>query len=259
LPLAQQLEAERNRLQALLQRYKPDHPDVRSAERSIAQLQQKIEDEAQRPATDKPQPKLLTREEQDREKRARDFEAELEVIDHQLEVNQAEETRIRAVIAEYQRKVEAVPTRESELVELTRDYDVLKKSYDSLLMRQQDSKLAANLERRQIGEQFRVLDAASLPERPVNNSTRLGIIFAGAIAGLVLGLACALLLELRNSSFGCDDEIARLLSLPVLASVPLMATERERSRRHLRRLAGDMAGACVLVASVAIVAVWGLR
>jgi uncharacterized protein involved in exopolysaccharide biosynthesis len=200
----------------------------------------------------------MTREEQDREKRARDYEAELEVIDHQLTVNQAEEARLKSVIAEYQRKVETVPTRESELVELTRDYDVLKKSYDSLLMRQQDSKLAANLERRQIGEQFRVLDPASLPERPVNQMKRLLTIFASAIVGLLLGLACAGFLEIRNSSFARDDEVTRLLGLPVLATVPLMATERERHRKHLRRLGADVAGSCLLVASVAIVAAWSL-
>ena len=77
-------------------------------------------------------------------------------------MSQAEETRLR-LIADYQQKVEAVPKRESELVELTRDYDILKKTYDSLLTKREDSKLAANLERRQIGEQFRILDPASLP------------------------------------------------------------------------------------------------
>jgi polysaccharide chain length determinant protein (PEP-CTERM system associated) len=258
MPIAQQLEAERSRLQTLRQRFTSDHPEVKSSENLIRQLQRKVDEEAARPASERAQPKALTREEQEREKRARDYEAELEVIDHQLTVNQAEEVRLRGVIAEYQRKVEAVPTRESELVELTRDYDVLKKSYDSLLMRQQDSKLSVNLERRQISEQFRVLDPASLPERPVNQMKRLLTIFAGAIVGLLLGLACAGFLEIRDSSFARDDDVSRLLSLPVLATVPLMTTERERRRERFRRLGADIAGSCVLVASVAIVAAWGL-
>ena len=67
-----------------------------------------------------------------------------------------------------------VPTRESELVELTRDYSTLQETYASLLQKREDSKLAANLERRQIGEQFRILDPASLPQRPHNQRQRLG-------------------------------------------------------------------------------------
>ena len=52
------------------------------------------------------------------------------------------------VLASYQAKVDAAPARESELVELTRDYTTLQQTYQSLLARRQDSKIAANLERR---------------------------------------------------------------------------------------------------------------
>ena len=77
-------------------------------------------------------------------------------------------------MADYQAKVDVVPTRESELVELTRDYSTLQAAYTSLLTKREDSKIAANLERRQIGEQFRILDPASLPERPYNQTQRMG-------------------------------------------------------------------------------------
>ena len=49
--------------------------------------------------------------------------------------------------------------------------------------------IAANLERRQIGEQFRILDPASLPEKPFNQMQRLAFMASGAAVGLVLGLA----------------------------------------------------------------------
>jgi len=255
LSAAQQLEAERAKLVAMRQRYSEEHPDVRAAEKLIRQLEAKAEEEAKRPAPDRP--KVITREEQEREKKARELEAELAVIDRQLDVNQTEGTRLRNVIAEYQRKVEAVPARESELVELTRDYEVLKTQYDSLLLRREDSKLAANLERRQIGEQFRVLDPATLPERPVNRVRRLGIVFAAAILGLLLGTGVAALLEVMDSSFAREDEVARLLRLPVLANVPVIASDAERKRQRRRRIMTDVVAASVFVGSVATVAVWG--
>ena len=67
--------------------------------------------------------------------------------------------------------------------------------------------IAANLERRQIGEQFRLVDAASRPERPYNQRERLAIMASGAAAGLVLGLLAVGLLEYRDSSFRRAEEV----------------------------------------------------
>ncbi len=97
--------------------------------------------------------------------------------------------------------MDVLPSRESELVELTRDYSTLQAAYSSLLTKREDSMIAANLERRQIGEQFRIVDAASTPERPFNQRQRLGVMVSGAAAGLVLGLLLVGLLEFRDSSF----------------------------------------------------------
>ena len=80
-----------------------------------------------------------------------------------------------------------MPERESELVELTRDYETLQETYTSLLTKKEDSKLAANLERGQIGEQFRILDPASLPERPSNQEQRLTMGIGASLGGLVSG------------------------------------------------------------------------
>jgi polysaccharide chain length determinant protein (PEP-CTERM system associated) len=254
LSTAQQLEGAQARMAIAKQRYKPDHPEMRALDRTIRELQAKVDEAAKQ--SSEPAPKPVSKEEQDRQKRIRESEAELEVIDHQLTVSQEEEQRLKATIADYQRKVEAVPTRESELVDLTRDYDVLKKTYDSLLAKWEDSKLAANLERRQIGEQFRIVDPASLPEKPSNEMKRLGMIFSGAAAGLLLGLALAGFLEYRDSSLKGEDDVARALGLPVLALVPMMVTDSERRSTRVRQWFVDIAASAVMVASVAIV-VWG--
>lgn len=46
-------------------------------------------------------------------------------------------------------------------------YEVLQETYKALLTKSQESRMVANLERRQIGEQFKVIEPARLPERPV--------------------------------------------------------------------------------------------
>jgi uncharacterized protein involved in exopolysaccharide biosynthesis len=66
-------------------------------------------------------------------------------------------------------------------------YEVLKESYKALLIKELDSRIGANLQRRQIGEQFRVLDPARLPETPVGPS-KTSVNVGGALVGLAFGL-----------------------------------------------------------------------
>jgi polysaccharide chain length determinant protein (PEP-CTERM system associated) len=258
---AQQLDQARARLAALMHRYTPNHPDVVSQQRTISELIVRLEGET--PVTPPTAPgeieRTMTPAEAAQRKKILDLQAELEVIDHQMTANRAEEARLKQSIAEYQGKVDIVPTRESELVELTRDYSTLQTAYANLLMKRQDSVIAANLERRQIGEQFKLLDAASLPQKPFNQTQRLGIMASGAIAGLAIGAFIVALLEYRDTSFRHDDEVVKALSLPVLAMVPMMRSEREcRSARRWRWLA-DVAGTAVLLASCAVVVIWRLK
>ena len=118
--------------------------------------------------------------------------------------------------------------------------------------------LAANLERRQIGEQFKLLDTASMPQRPYNQLQRFGVMASGAAVGLLLGLLVVALLEYRDHSFKAEDEVVRAVSVPVLALIPLMSTDGERRLITVRRRLIDAGGVAVLIAAVAVVIVWRL-
>ena len=203
LSAAQQLEAAEARLALHKQRYTPDHPDVRALERAIAELKNKVEEEAKLPA--KPSSKLVSPAEAARQRQVSELRAQLEAIDLQISSNQHEEGRLKGLVAGYQMKVNAVPARESELVELMRDYETVNESYSSLLKKQQDSKIAENLVRQQIGEQFRVLDPASLPQRPYNRLQRLLILLASPFLGMALGLGVLGWREYRDSSLKSES------------------------------------------------------
>ena len=127
-----------------------------------------------------------------------------------------------------------MPGHESELTSLMRDYETLQTSYKNLLGKQQDSKISANLERQQIGEQFKILDAARLPERPYYPN-RIRITAIGFGIGLMLGLGIAGFLEYRDTTLRTEDEIVKMLVLPVVAAIPIMIAiaERQRNRRNV--------------------------
>ena len=113
-----------------------------------------------------------------------------------------------------------------------------------------------DLENRQIGEHFRVLDPARVPVKPIGPK-RLLISAIGLVAGLVLAVGIALLFEFKDASFRSETDVVGVLSLLVLASIPHVETAAERSRR-MRRL--WMLSAVAVLASVgAGYAFWTLR
>jgi len=254
----QQLEAAEDTLRQMTLRLTPEHPDVVRTKRLIATLQDKAEAERQRVPTPPGEgPVLVTAADIARQNRLKEAQAEIENIARQEQRRDAEEARVRDDLATYQARVEASPTRESELVELTRDYDTLQKTYVSLLFKQQDSKLAANLERRQIGEQFKVLDPAQLAERPfAPNRLRLNLM--GVAFGLALGIGLAVLLELGDSTLKSDEDVMTALDLRVLALVPVLAPE---PKRRLWRGQSTAAAASVALMSIAaaLFTIWKLR
>lgn len=264
-PVAQQLQEARATLQQLLLSRKEDHPDVKRMRRTITELTAKLEAEPQKPAP-APGPadapvvqarEVTTPAEGARQQKLRNLRTQMGEIDRQLAEAQQQDKRLRGVIAEYQAKLEAVPRRESDLVELTRDYTTLQGAYQSLLSKREESKLAANLERRNIGEQFKVLDPARVPERPFSPN-RILIDLGGTGVGLALGILLVGLLEFRNSSFDDEEDVERLCELPVLAMVPIMATTKDRRRERRRTIFVRVGALMILSAEVAIVA-WGLR
>jgi len=259
---AQQLTMYREQLQAMEQRFKPEHPDVRNMRRTIADLESKVAAETPaEPATAAAAPTVAAPvvstsvEETQRLSRLRELRTERDNIDRAILQGQREETRLREFIGDYQTRVEAVPGLQSELTSLMRDYDTVQEQYKNLLSKQGESKIAANLERRSGGEQFRVLDPARVPERPYSPNRRM-ILMVGFLLGLGMGVGLVALMEYRDRSLRTDADVMAVLALPVLASIPVITTSAERMRRRQQRLLMSATGAALLL--VGGIVVWKL-
>ena len=165
-----------------------------------------------------------------------------------------EEARLRSVVADYQGRIEAAPARESDLTELMRDYETLQRTYTSLLAKKEEAQVSANLERHQIGEQFKVLDPARLPEKPYSPN-RVLFYGAGAAFGLAVGVMLAGFLEFRDTSIKTDGDVVATLMLPVLAMIPELVTpesELAAEKKQRRTLTTALAS----VAALVVVIVW---
>jgi polysaccharide chain length determinant protein (PEP-CTERM system associated) len=233
--LAQQLETAKFNFKQIEARYQPTSYVYRQWKRTVDDLQRKVDDEALNRLPVSDLTPRMSPTELARQKRIADLRGELDDLNAQIKAKSDEEKRLRAAGTFYQDRVNRTPTRDIEMVELNRDYAITNDLYNSLLRRKEDSKVSANLERQQIGETFRLLDQAKVAERPFSPDRRL-IGVAGLVIGLALGIGLIALLEYRDESFKTEDEIASVLGLSVLATVPFMQSDADKRRSRIQRV-----------------------
>jgi polysaccharide chain length determinant protein (PEP-CTERM system associated) len=260
---ADQLAKARQQLASLELRLKPTHPDVVRMKHIIADLEQQQQTKALSApvsdgaaATDGGSGGGLTPTELEKKSRVVGLQAELQMVDHQIDTKEADLTKLRQGAADYQARLNQVPEREAELAGLTRDYATLQETYSRLLAKKQDSQVAANLERRQIGQQFRIVDPARVPERPVSPNRPL-LNAVGLVGGLAVGALFAGFLEFRDASFRTEADVTSVLALPVLARVPeLLSVGDHRRRRFRRHLVAAAAVTAMVLLVVGAVVAW---
>jgi polysaccharide chain length determinant protein (PEP-CTERM system associated) len=250
---AQQLEAAQATLQGMQTRLTPQHPDILRMKRVINELQKKADAEALAKPVSTGAP-VVSPFERLRKSRLADLKAEIEKIDKQVASKLENEERLHKGIAEYQKRIEAAASRQSELTELTRDYQTLQAMYTGLLGKKEDSKVAANLERRQIGEQFKILDPARLPERPTSPN-RPQLQSMGLAAGIGAGVALMALIEYLDKTLKSEADVTAALNLLVLATVPILPEVGSRVARR-RKLIAISATVLVTVAAGAAAVAW---
>jgi uncharacterized protein involved in exopolysaccharide biosynthesis len=242
---AQQLALAKQTLVGFELRLTPGHPDVVRTKGLIAKLEEQLAaetlaaEQARRAASAKedgaePIPVTLDPREATRRERLRQLSIEIENLDRDILRKERDEEGIRALLEDVQRRIEQVPGLESEWIALTRDYDTQFAKYKELLGKSENARLASNLEERQIGEQFKILDPARTPARP-SGVNRLQTNAAGAGLGLGLGLLLAGLLELRDRTFRNADDIVDVFKLPVIALVPQVISAVDQRRARIRK------------------------
>ncbi len=231
-------------LENLQSRYTDKHPDIIRLKKQIAEMESKnasgdgggISADARIPLALRSQIRELRHEIQTGELEIREFESQID---------------------RYQQRIENTPKREQELLSLRRDYQNIQTSYDSLLNRKLEADISVNMERKQKGEQFRVLDTAKLPQRPIEpDMKKIFLLFV--VAGLGVGGGLAFVLEYMDKSFKNPDDIEAYFDLPVLATLPRLACDRYVRLKKLNNI-GSLTFACVNFCLLGVFALISLK
>ncbi len=227
----ERLQAE---LASLLARYTEAHPEVKRTRKTIASLEAKLkalggngggpEDDGGSPPAS-PQDSQLVQ-----------LQLQLKNIDMSMAQLKKEAAAIRNQIKTYQKWIAAAPVREAEWAALTRDYEQLNKYYQELVSKSLEAESVKNIEQRQKGSQFRIVDPARLPEKPFKPNW-LKIMAMATLLGLGLGGGIAFTLEGLDTSFKDAYDLETYLELPIICSVPLITTAAEQRQAKIRSAA----------------------
>jgi polysaccharide chain length determinant protein (PEP-CTERM system associated) len=228
------LDAQRRALDALLQRFTDVHPDVTSARRIIADLEQQKKREMQElrkaaaaAATTAPSPVFTSNS------------LAVQELGRVLATSEVQVAALRGRVAEYSARynqarnmMKVAPQIEAEEAQLNRDYAIHKKNYEDLVSRRESAAMSGSLEVVSGMADFRLIDPPRVSPTPVfpNRLMLLPLVLAAAVgAGLFVAFATS---QLRPVFHRAAD-LRQKVRLPLLGVVSLMVTDAQRRRERV--------------------------
>lgn len=229
---AMNLQRAEELLLELLTKYTENHPKVKMLKARIKQLKEAqqagLDDSGT--ATDD------TGTDFESDPQLQSLKTQLKEINFKLDHIEEERKKLIDQIAVYKKWVETTPIIEAEWSALTRDYEQLRKHYEFLLANSIAAESAETLERHQKGSQFKIVDPAFLPEKPLQPNFRKIMVFAVAL-GLGMGFMISVVITFFDSSFRTVEDLEAYLDVPVLCSVPLISLAEEQRKTKIINLA----------------------
>jgi polysaccharide chain length determinant protein (PEP-CTERM system associated) len=216
--------------------YTDKHPDIIKTQSEVKQLEKTVAEMKERGVDENSTSSLLQQQAQ----------ASLQRATLGRQAAEIEIARLQDLADEVQGLIMATPAVAEQLDALRREYEHLFSSFQDFSKRQLEASVQAQLERRQLGEQFRVIEAAFEAPAP-SSPNRFAIILIGIVLGVAIGTSVALMLEVMDSSAHDARQLQTRFELPVLASIPRIWLESDRVALRNRRLRAALATAGLVV------------
>lgn len=225
----------RAQLEEMKTRYTPEHPEIKKLEDTIAGLEKQSK---KKNTTD---PRVL------------DLRAQLRSASSEVDALRRDADVIKTRIDRYQGRVEATPKREQEYAALSRDYNITQENYQKLLDRLYEAKRAEDMEKRQQGGQFRVVDYAIPPEMPISpDPLKIAAVFL--LLGIGTGAGIIILLETLDTSIKGINHIESLSgTIPCITAVPLALTEDDKRKQKMMNVMFLGINGTLLVVGTAVI------
>jgi polysaccharide chain length determinant protein (PEP-CTERM system associated) len=226
------IEAQKRNLDALLQRFTEQHPDVLGARRVIKDLEeQKRQEIAVRKKAAAANPAVAS------------LNANPAYQQMRVSLTEAEATvaSLRARVAEYESRyrrgietMKLAPKIEAEFTQLNRDYAAQKKNYDSLVQRRESASISEGMAAVSGVADFRLIDPPRASQKPVAPN-RIILLPLALLSALAFGLAGSFAASQLRPTFFEVRTLREVAGLPLLGVVSRIVTPEVRHREHKDR------------------------
>ena len=128
----------------------------------------------------------------------------------------------QARIAEYEKRIAALPAQEARLASLVRDYDLLKGQYAEYQQRLEQARTKAQLDSVTLADTL--IRVGTIFATPTQGQAKTLLMVVGSlILGLIISTGVVVFAEWNDPTLRYPADVERFLDLPVLASVPEIA------------------------------------
>jgi uncharacterized protein involved in exopolysaccharide biosynthesis len=210
-----QLDQERDNLTQALAVFSQDNPKIRMIKARVAQLESIVR--AQAPAgangtTSDPATTML--------------DLQVQQIDARIKAEEDKKKLAAAQLDTVTDSINRTPANQVALDALNRDYQNIQTQYNNAVARLSQASTGERIELLSKGERITVIDAAVVPQTPIKPN-RLLIAGGGVAAGIFLGIAFIVLIELLNRSVRRPKDLISSFGITPLTTVPYIRTPRE--------------------------------
>lgn len=211
-PLFRHLKELREKLVKLRAEFWDGYPEIIITKEEIKQTEEELTNLYGRDAI-RPDKTPLDPYLQDLLKQQNEERTEITLLRQRLE-------QLRTTKRDLEKRLDRSPSVEQELLVLERDYNNMKTNYAMLLDKRLHTRVEENIEKRQKGGKYRILDRANFPRVPaIPNSAR--VLVLGLLFGCVLGAGLSVLRERLTPQFRSPEDVELLLAGPrLLAAIP---------------------------------------
>jgi polysaccharide chain length determinant protein (PEP-CTERM system associated) len=231
IDLEARLDAQRKSLDDLRRRYTEDHPDVSSTRRVIAEITQELRElrkaeAVKRASSTRPAAAATSPVYQKLRISIAETEAQAAGLRSQLKAKQAQLDQVRKAASQS-------PQVEAELVQLNRDYDVVRKNYDALVTRRESASLGEKLDKTAHLAEFRVVEPPRAAMKAVFPS-RLHLAGLVVVVSLLAGMGAATLVAVLRPTVDSLAGLRAISNRPLLGTVSTFATPAAAARQRTK-------------------------
>lgn len=231
--LDNRIEAQKRNLDALMQRFTDQHPDVMVTRRLLKDLEEQRRKEAQELR------RAALMNAASGGGSAGQPSATVQELSRMVASSEVQAASLRARVAEYSSRfaqaregLKTAPQIEAEAAQLNRDYALVRKGYEDLVSRRQTAMMSGELDAATGVAEFRLIDPPRVSPKPVFPN-RPAILPLALLAGLVAGLGLTLVLSQLRPTFDDPGDLHTKTGLPLLGVVTMVISDLDRSRERM--------------------------